>query len=138
MSVSIEVDLKEVLDQINQKLDNLQKETHQKFDNFQQKLDNFQKETNQKLDTFQKETNQKLDTFQKESNQKFEKLDEKVDNLTIEVITVKGDIKALDEKVGGIGKRLENQEFISRGVLIALIVTIIGGFAKLFGVVGNP
>jgi hypothetical protein len=35
MSVSIEVDLKEVLDQINQKLDNFQKETNQKFDTFQ-------------------------------------------------------------------------------------------------------
>jgi hypothetical protein len=33
---------------------------------------------------------------------------------------------------------LENQEFISRGVLIALIVAILGGFAKLFGLVGNP
>jgi lipid II:glycine glycyltransferase (peptidoglycan interpeptide bridge formation enzyme) len=44
----------------------------------------------------------------------------------------------LEEKVDGLSKRLENQEFISRGVLIALIVTILGGFAKLFGLIGNP
>ena len=44
----------------------------------------------------------------------------------------------LEEKVDGLSNRLENQEFISRGVLIALIVTILGGFAKLFGLIGNP
>jgi hypothetical protein len=44
-----------------------------------------------------------------------------------------GEIKTLDEKVGGIDKRLENQEFINRGVLVALIVALIGGAAKLFG-----
>jgi hypothetical protein len=43
----------------------------------------------------------------------------------------------LEEKVDGVGKRLENQEFISRGVLVALIVAILGGFAKLFGFAGK-
>jgi hypothetical protein len=33
---------------------------------------------------------------------------------------------------------MENQEFLSRGVLIGLIVAILGGFAKLFGLIGNP
>ena len=44
----------------------------------------------------------------------------------------------LEEKVDGLSKRLENQEFISRGIIIALIVTILGSFAKLFGLIGNP
>jgi predicted ArsR family transcriptional regulator len=44
----------------------------------------------------------------------------------------------LEEKVDGLSKRLENQGFVSRGVLIALIVAILGGFAKLFGFLGNP
>ncbi len=39
----------------------------------------------------------------------------------------------MEEKVDGLGKRLENQEFISRGVLVA----ILGGFAKLFGFAGK-
>jgi hypothetical protein len=30
---------------------------------------------------------------------------------------------------------MDNQEFLSRGVLIGLIVAILGGFAKLFGFV---
>ena len=44
-----------------------------------------------------------------------------------------GQVKALDEKVTGIGKRLENQEFLNRGILAALIVALIAGAAKLFG-----
>ncbi|MBE9176689.1 hypothetical protein IQ225_17745 [Synechocystis salina LEGE 06155] len=44
-----------------------------------------------------------------------------------------GQIKALDEKVTGIGKRVENQEFLNRGVLITLIVALIAGAAKIFG-----
>jgi archaellum component FlaC len=42
-------------------------------------------------------------------------------------------IKTLDEKVSGIGKRLENQEFLNRGVLAALIIALIAGAAKLLG-----
>jgi multidrug efflux pump subunit AcrA (membrane-fusion protein) len=49
-----------------------------------------------------------------------------------------GEIKTLEAKVDGIGKRLDNQEFINRGILIGLIIAILGGFAKLFGVIGNP
>jgi len=51
---------------------------------------------------------------------------------------LKGDIKALDEKVDGLSKRLETTEFVNRGILIGLIVAILGGLAKLFGLVGNP
>jgi chromosome segregation ATPase len=44
-----------------------------------------------------------------------------------------GQVKTLDEKVTGIGKRLENQEFLNRGILAALIVALIAGAAKVFG-----
>jgi hypothetical protein len=43
----------------------------------------------------------------------------------------------LEEKVDGLAKRIDDQEFISRGVLIGLIVAIAGGAAKLFGFMGN-
>ena len=78
-----------------------------------------------------------------------ERIEQKVDNLTIEVVTVKGDIKtlderlsgqikALDEKVYGLSKRVDSVDFINRGVFVALIITILGGFAKIFGFVGQP
>ncbi len=90
MSTVIETDLKEVLTQINQKLDNLQRDV----------------------------------------------TDLKIGQARLEA-ELKGDIKALDAKMDGLGKRLENQKFVSRGVLIALICAILGSFAKLFGFVGN-
>jgi hypothetical protein len=43
----------------------------------------------------------------------------------------------LEEKVDGLGRRIDNQEFISRGVLIGLLVAVLGGLAKVFGFVGT-
>jgi archaellum component FlaC len=90
MSVTLEVDLKEALDKINQKLDKLE------------------------------------DQF----NQKFDKLEDKVDRLSVDMATVK-------TKLEGLDKRLENQEFVSRGLLVGLVIAILGSFAKLFGFVGS-
>lgn len=44
-----------------------------------------------------------------------------------------GDIKTLGEKVDGIGKRLDNQEFLNRGVAVAVLAALLAGSAKLFG-----
>jgi hypothetical protein len=77
------------------------------------------------------EINRKLDTIQKDVNDS--RLETKVASQEL-----KGEIKSLDEKVNGLGKRLENQEFVNRGILVALVVAIVGGVAKLFGWVGNP
>jgi chromosome segregation ATPase len=82
-------------------------------------------------------------------DQKLDKLELKIDNVAKDVnelkvsvvetkAELKGDIKALDEKVNGLSKRLDTTEFVNRGILIGLIVAILGGFAKLFGIVGNP
>jgi hypothetical protein len=64
-------------------------------------------------------------------NTKLDKIDERLNKLEV------GQAR-LEEKMDGLGKRFESQEFISRGVLIGLIVAILGGLAKLFGFVGNP
>ncbi len=45
---------------------------------------------------------------------------------------VKGDIKSLDTKVEQLDKRIANQEFTNRGVLVGLILVILGGAVKLF------
>jgi predicted nucleic acid-binding Zn-ribbon protein len=77
------------------------------------------------------------------------RLEQKIDNVSKDVndlkvsvaetkAELKGDIKALNEKVDGLSKRLDTTEFTNRGILIGLIVAILGGFAKLFGIVGNP
>jgi chromosome segregation ATPase len=87
-----------------------------------------------KIDERFSEVNHKFD----EVNHKFDEVNHKLDDLQKDVNNLKVGQARLEEKVDGLGKRLENQEFISRGVLITLIVTILGGFAKLFGFVGNP
>jgi hypothetical protein len=78
-----------------------------------------------------------------------EKIDTKIDKLSNDVVDLKiavvkseeklsGEIRTLDEKVNGLAKRVDDQAFINRGVLIGLIVAICGGAAKLFGFLGNP
>jgi hypothetical protein len=47
-------------------------------------------------------------------------------------------IKVLDEKIEGLTVRVGYQEFTNRGILIALVVAVLGGAAKLFGFFPNP
>ena len=78
----------------------------------------------------------------KETNQKLDALQSDVTDIKVGQVRLEAEIKRVEEtlsiKMDGLSKRLDNQEFISRGVLVALIVTIIGGFAKLFGFIGTP
>ena len=70
-------------------------------------------------------------------NQKLDKLTEDVTDLKVGQAEIKGEIKALDTKVEQLDKRVGNQEFTNRGILIGLVVIILGGAAKLFGIVGG-
>jgi hypothetical protein len=66
-------------------------------------------------------------------NQKLEIIDGRLNKLEIGQAELSGEIKTLEEKVIGIDKRLDNQEFINRGVLVAVIIALISGVVKLFG-----
>jgi chromosome segregation ATPase len=73
------------------------------------------------------------------------KIDQKLDGLQKDIVElkigqteIKGEIKTLSERINGVNERVKNQDFISRGILVGLILAILGGLAKLFGVVGNP
>ncbi|MGK7875570.1 MAG: hypothetical protein AB4426_20405 [Xenococcaceae cyanobacterium] len=92
-------------------------------------------------------------TIEQDLKEVLAKIDQKLDNLTGDIAEIrqkdlvelkvgqaeiKGDIKALEEKVKGVDERLKNQKFLSKGILVGLIVAILGGLAKLFGLVGNP
>jgi predicted nuclease with TOPRIM domain len=56
------------------------------------------------------------------------RLEEKLDGLE----------KRTEERFDNLEKRSDSVEFINRGIFIGLIVTILGGAAKLFGWVGSP
>ena len=70
-------------------------------------------------------------------NQKLDHLREDVTDLKVGQVKIEGNIESLDTKVEQLDKRISNQEFTNRGVLIGLVVVILGGAAKLFGLMGN-
>lgn len=78
-------------------------------------------------------TNPKIETDIAEILKDLQKGQKEI-QITLE--TIKGDIKALDTKVDQLDKRVGNVEFANRGILISLVVVILGGVVKLFGV-GN-
>ena len=94
-----------------------------------QKIEKQFTEVNQKMDRQFAEVNQKFT----EVNQKLENIDSRLNKLEIGQAELSGEIKTLEEKVIGIDKRLDNQEFINRGVLVAVIIALISGVVKLFG-----
>ena len=59
-------------------------------------------------------------------------LKNKIDKIGEDVSDLKV-IEVLAEKVEGITKRLDTQEFINRGVRIGLILAVLGRFTKVFG-----
>jgi len=89
-----------------------------------------------------------------------ERIDNRLSNLELNQIEIKGEIKildeklsgqinaldeklsgqinTLDEKITGIDKRLDNQEFINRGILVGIILALFAGVVKLFGFFPNP
>ena len=71
-------------------------------------------------------------------NQKLDRLREDATDLKVGQAKIEGKIEALDTKVEQLDKRIGNQEFTNRGVLIGFVVVILGGAAKLFGLMGNP
>jgi len=73
------------------------------------------------------------------------KIDNRLDHMENDLTEIKinqsetrGEIKVLDEKITGIGKRLENQEFIGRSIFVGVILALLAGAVKLFGFPPNP
>ena len=125
--------LEEILSRLDQKIEKQFTEINQKMDRqfteVNQKMDRQFAEVNQKF----AEVNQKMDKQFTEVNQKLETIDGRLNKLEIGQAELSGEIKTLEEKVSGIDKRLDNQEFINRGVLVAVIIALISGVVKLFG-----
>ena len=129
--------LEEILSRLDQKIEKQFAEVNQKMDRqfaeVNQKMDRQFAEVNQKMDRQFTEVNQKMDRQFTEVNKKLETIDGRLNKLEIGQAELSGEIKTLEEKVSGIDKRLDNQEFINRGVLVAVIIALISGVVKLFG-----
>jgi predicted nuclease with TOPRIM domain len=84
----------------------------------------------------------KIDERFDKVDQRLDKMNERLTHLEIGQARLEerfsGDIKTLEEKVDGVSKRIDNQEFVSRGILVGLILAFLAGLAKFFGIVGTP
>jgi hypothetical protein len=49
-----------------------------------------------------------------------------------------GEIKTLDTKVDQLDKRISNSELTNRGILGGIVIIVLGGAAKFFGLIPNP
>jgi predicted nuclease with TOPRIM domain len=111
--IQVTTELSKALEQINQKLDKIDAK-------FETKLD--------KIDT---KFETKLDKIDVKFETRLDKIDERLNKLEI------GQTR-IEEKMDGLSKRVDSVDFINCGVFVALIIAILGGFAKIFGFIGNP
>ena len=123
--------LESVLTRIESKIDSLEKRMDEKIDSLEKRMDErFDKVEDRltKLEIGQAELKAEL-------KGDIKVLDEKIEGLKVDL---KGDTKVLDEKIEGLTVRVGYREFTNRGILIALVVAVLGGAAKLFGFFPNP
>jgi len=129
--------IEDILERIESKMDARFEKIDRQFERIESKMDNQFAEVNQRLT--------KLEVGQAELSGEIKALDERLsgeiktldERLSGEIKTLdeklSGNIKTLTEKIDGIGKRLDNQEFLNRGVVVAVLAALIAGGAKLFG-----
>jgi hypothetical protein len=76
-------------------------------------------------------------------DQRFERMEQGLNELKLGQVEIKGEIKALDEKLGGkintldtkvdgLSTRVGNQEILLRTIVGGLILIIVGGAARMF------
>ena len=56
-----------------------------------------------------------------------------ISDLKVNLSEVKGDIKVLNTSIQELDKRVSNQEFTNRTILVGLVLALLGGLIKLFG-----
>lgn len=131
--MNIEFDLKEILTEIKQEFGKFDT----KLDRLEGKVDKVAEDLNEfkskvvkditDLRTEVKEDITDLKTDVKEDINELKMQGIKSDN------EIKAEIRVLAERINGISKRVDTQEFINRGVIIGLVLAVLGGFAKIFG-----
>jgi chromosome segregation ATPase len=153
MSIQIESDLKEILTRIDTKLNKISEDVTElkvgqvrlegKIEAVDEKLSGQIKSVDEKLSGQIKSVDEKLSGQIKAVDERLsgqiKAVDEKLSGQIKAVDErLSGQIKAVDTKVDQLDKRVGNQEFTNRGILVGLILVLLGGAAKFFGIAGNP
>lgn len=83
----------------------------------------------------------KVDERFNKVDERFNKVEQNINDLKVGLAELRGEIREeyaeLKGGFNGLSKRTENLEFISRGILIGLVVAFFGAAAKLLGFVPN-
>lgn len=127
----IQTDIAEVLTAINNKLNTIDDRLVQ--------VEIGQARIEGKIEAIDEKLSGKIETVDEKLFGKIEAVDEKLSGK-LEAVNEKlsGQVKSLDAKVDQLDKRISNSELTNRGILIGLVVIILGGAAKLFGLMPNP
>ncbi|NJO97584.1 MAG: hypothetical protein HC764_17600 [Pleurocapsa sp. CRU_1_2] len=118
-NIQIESDLKDILNKLDQKLDNIGDRLT--------RLETGQATIEGKIEAVDQKLSGKIEAVDQKLSGKIEAADQKLS----------GKIQTLDTKVEQLDKRISNSELTNRGILIGLVVIILGGAAKFFGFMGN-
>ncbi len=112
--ITVTYSLEEILGQINQKLDNLQKDV-----------------TVIKIEVA--EVKGEIKALDTKLTGQIKELDAKLTGQIKEIdAKLTGEIRELGATVNGVGKRLDKQEFINRSVIVGFILAVGAGVVKLF------
>ena len=131
MTTTIETDLKEILGKLDNHLE--------RIDNRLSNLELNQIEIKGEIKILDEKLSGQINALDEKLSGQVNALDEKLSGQVNAVDEkLSGQISTLDEKVIGIHKRLDNQEFINRGVLVGVILALFAGVVKLFGFFPNP
>jgi archaellum component FlaC len=131
MKTTIETDLREILGKLDNHLE--------RIDNRLSNLELNQIEIKSEIKILDEKLSGQINALDEKLSGQMNALDEKLSgqiNALDEKLS--GQISTLDEKVTGIDKRLDNQEFINRGILVGIILALFAGVVKLFGFFPNP
>jgi uncharacterized protein YpuA (DUF1002 family) len=76
---------------------------------------------------FEKKVDLSLSDMNRRMEVGFAELNRKID---VGLAEVRGEIRRVEEKVDGVAKRLDNQEFISRGAIVTFLGAILAAVTK--------
>ncbi|MCJ2543040.1 hypothetical protein [Thermostichus vulcanus] len=95
------------------------------------KIDLTRNELEAKINLTRNELEAKIDLSRKELEAKIDLSRTELEaKISLAQTGLEGKIAELSGKMDGYGKRLEQQEFVSRGAIVALVVGVVSGFIK--------
>lgn len=149
MTQTIEVNLVDVLNRLENKIDDFGNQVNIKISRLENKIDDISTQVQtevyrleNKIDDISTQVQtevhrleNKIDAISTQVQTEVHRLENKMDKLSEDVNDIKTSVAKLDENQNGLNKRLENVEFINRSIfasiLVGIVLTVVAGITKL-------